>query len=192
LWPQLVSMIGSLDVLHAGGVNPHHRIDPVQVRTLTGFARRNYKAICADLSGNLERYSIEVMQESRIIFVVCTAELPSLHLAKQKCYFLETLDLGDRIRILLNRSPKRPVIRDADIEQLLGRPVYMKFPNDYQCVHNAMTAGSPVDPVSELGRQCSALAHAVLEKTAPSEGPRRRFVEYFALAPARYNLGFRK
>jgi pilus assembly protein CpaE len=192
LWPQLVTTIGSLDVLHAGGVNPHHRIDPVQVRTLTGFARRNYKAICADLSGNLERYAIEIMQESRIIFVVCTAELPSLHLAKQKCYFLETLDLGDRIRILLNRSPKRPVIGDADIEQLLGRQVYMKFPNDYQCVHNAMTAGSPVDPASELGRQCSALAHAVLEKTAPSEGPRRRFVEYFALAPARYNLGFHK
>jgi len=73
LWPQLVSTMSNLDILHAGGVNPLHRIDPVQVHTLTGFARRNYRAICADLSGNLERYSIEVMQESQIIFVVCTA-----------------------------------------------------------------------------------------------------------------------
>jgi len=192
LWPQLVTPIGNLDVLHAGGLNPHFRIDPIQMRTIMQFGRRNYRAVCADLSGNLERYSIEVMQESRLIFVVCTAELPSLHLARQKCQFLESLELGDRIRVLLNRSPKRAVITDRDVEQLLGRGVYMRFPNDYPCVHKAMEAGNPLDPGSDLGRQCTTLAHALLEKTVSPEPPKRRFVEYFALSPARYTLSFRK
>ena len=187
LWPQLVSARGNLDILHAGGLNPHYRIDPVQVRSLMEFARRNYRAVCADLSGNLERYSLEVMQESRLIFVVCTAELPSLHLARQKIQFLESMDLGDRIRILLNRSAKRSVISENDIEQLLGRSVHMRFPNDYQSVHTAMTSGRPVDDSSQLGRQCNALARSVLDKTALQDRPRRRFVEYFTLSPARYS-----
>ncbi len=192
LWQELVTPAGNLDILHAGGLNPNHRIDPIQVRSLMEFVRRNYRAVCADLSGNLERYSIEVMQESRLIFVVCTPELPSLHLARQKCQFLESLEFGDRIRILLNRSPKRPVISDDDIEELLGRTVYMKFPNDYQCVHNAMSAGRPIDAASELGRQCDKLAHTLLDKVAAPESLKRRFVEYFTLAPARYSLSVRK
>jgi pilus assembly protein CpaE len=193
LWPQMVSPIDNLDILHAGGLNPHYRIEPAQMRNLMDFARRNYRAICADLSGNLERYSVEVMHESRIIFVVCTGELPSLHLAREKCRYIESLELGDRIRILVNRSAKRSVIADKDIEEVLGRPVHMKFVNDYQCVHRAISSGRAIDPSSELGKQCTALARTLLDKQSQStqEGP-RRFVEYFSLSPARYSFGVRR
>jgi phosphoribosylformylglycinamidine synthase len=46
-----------------------------------------------DLSGNLERYSIEIMQDCKRIMLVCTPEIPSLHLAREKINFLKTLDL---------------------------------------------------------------------------------------------------
>jgi len=192
LWPQLVTTFGNLDVLHAGRLNPNYRIDPLQVRSLMEFVQRNYRTICVDLSGNLERYALEVMQQSRLIFVVCTPELPSIHLARQKCHFLESLELGDRIRVLLNRSAKRSVISDADIAELLGRSVHMKFPNNYQSVHTALKTGRPVESSSDLGRQCAAHAHSLLDNTAAREGSKRRFVEYFTLAPARYSLGFRR
>ncbi len=188
-WPQLVTSIGSMDVLHAGTLNPNFRMEAAQVRNLLDFARRNYKVICADLSGNLEKYSIELMHESKKIFLVCTPEIPSLHLAREKFHYLRTLDLGDRVAVLLNRCQKRPLISPAQVEELLGLPVHMTFSNDYQGVNQAMSEGKAVDSGSDLGRQCTALAGSMLEQKM-TDGPesKRRFVEYFSLVPTRLTL----
>ncbi len=40
------------------------------------FMRRNYRVLCFDLSGNLEKYSLEIMHESKKIFLVCTRRSP--------------------------------------------------------------------------------------------------------------------
>jgi pilus assembly protein CpaE len=188
LWPQLVVNLGALDVLHAGKMNPGFRVEPAQIRHLLEFARRNYRAICIDLSGNMEKYSIEIMHESKRIFLVCTPEIPSLHLAREKYQYLHSLDLGDRISILLNRSQKRNVISPQQVESLLGVPVHMSFPNDYKGVHRALTDGRHVDPSTELGRQFTKLAHSLFdEPQAPAQKP-RRYIEYFTVVPARYLL----
>jgi pilus assembly protein CpaE len=168
LWPQLVSSLGRLDVLHAGRINPGFRLEGTHIRHLFDFARRSYKAICVDLSGNMEKYSLEIMLESKRIFLVCTPEIPSLHLAREKYLFLKSLELGDRVSVLLNRCSKRQVIGSDQIEGLLGLPVAMTLPNDYQGVHGALTAGKSVEPTSELGQHFTALAQAVLDKRAPA------------------------
>jgi pilus assembly protein CpaE len=192
-WPQLVTKMGSLDILHAGKLNPNFRLDPIQMRNLLNFVRRNYRVICADLSGNLERYSAELMYESKRIFLVCTPEIPSLHLAREKYQYLQSLDLGGRVSILLNRCQKRPVISPAQIEDLLGLPVQMTFPNDYQCVTRALAVGRHVDLASELGRQCGALAQTMLDrKDAPAAETKKRFIEFFSIAPSRYGVETKK
>jgi pilus assembly protein CpaE len=185
LWPQLVSKVGNLDVLHAGRLNPGLRIEAHQMRALMDFVRRTYRAVCLDLSGNMERYSLEIMHESKRIFLVCTPELPSLHLARERFTYLQETDLADRVSVLLNRCQKKPMISPAQIEQLLGLPVHMTFPNDYQGVHHALTMGKPVDSSGELGQRCTALAHALLnpKPAAATADTRKRFVEYFTPTP---------
>ncbi len=59
LWPPMVTPIEQMDVLHAGRLNPDFRIEPAQIRHMIDFMRRNYSALCFDLSGNLEKYSLE-------------------------------------------------------------------------------------------------------------------------------------
>ncbi|MGH9629050.1 MAG: hypothetical protein ACRD7E_12065 [Bryobacteraceae bacterium] len=192
LWSQLVTPVGSLDVLHAGKLNPSFRIEAQQVRGLMAFTRRNYKVICADLSGALELYSTEVMQESKRIFLVCTPEIPSLHLAREKYEYLRSMDLGERVSVLLNRHHKRSLLSPEQVEELVGLPVHMAFPNDYQSVHKALTAGKQVDASTELGRKCKALAESMLaKKPSATVEAKRRFVEYFSISPARYSLGGR-
>ena len=189
LWPQLVTGIDSLDVLHAGTPKPQHRMDLGQLRHLLEFLRRYYRIVISDLSGNLEKFSIEIMHESKRIFLVTTAELPALHLAREKYLFLESLDLADRVTLLLNRSGKDSLLAPKEIEQIVGIPVYMGFPNDYRSVHAALSVGARIRPESALGRQCAALAQFMLtgKMKAPPER-RRRFVEYFSLVPANYRF----
>lgn len=184
IWPQLVTTIGNLDVLHSGKLNPELRVEPTHVRHILDFARRNYKAVFLDLSGNFERYSIEAMQDSKRIFLVATPEIPSLHLAREKLAYLRSLELGERVSILLNRCQKRAVINPAQVQDLLGQPVAMTFANDYQGVHRALTAGKPVDPGSDLGRQFAQLAQLLLDKKAPVNEKGRSLAEYLSILPS--------
>jgi pilus assembly protein CpaE len=184
LWPTMVTSLDKMDVLHAGKLNPDFRLEPTQIRHLMEFMRRNYGALCFDLSGNLEKYSLEIMHESKRIFLVCTPEIPALHLAREKYLYLKQVDLAERVCILLNRCQKRPLITPAQIEQLLGLPVYMTFPNDYQGVQRALTAGKWVEPNGELGKQFTALANAMFEhKPAAAVPDKKRFIEFFSVVP---------
>lgn len=119
LLSQLVSEIDRLEVLHAGPINPNYRIDPGQIRSLISFLRRSYRVLCFDLSGNLERYSLELMQESKRIILVCTAEVPSIHMAREKMRFLKTLDLDGRVMVVLNRSHRKMLFTKNQVEQML-------------------------------------------------------------------------
>lgn len=187
LWPRLVHSVGNLDILPSGQMRPGFRIESGQIRYLLEFARRNYKVICVDLSGLLERFSVELMQESKRIFMVCTPELPSLHLARQRLEFLRGIELEDRVSLLLNRAQKRSLIPAAEIEKMIGLPIALELPNDYRGVHRAFTEARPVDPSSDLGKRFVDLARmlAAPERDAP---PPRRFVDYFTISPARFTL----
>lgn len=191
LWPQLITRFHTLDVLHAGKLNPNLRIEGMQIRNLVDFLRRNYRGLVFDLSGNLERYSFEIMHESKRIFLVCTPEIPALHLAREKFAFLRSLDLQDRVSVLVNRCQKRQLISNDQIEQILGLPVQMVFPNDYQSVHKALTIGRSVEFHTELGKAVNAFASRLIEQRVAGQSgqyqvvqPKRTFLDFLTGAKA--------
>jgi pilus assembly protein CpaE len=185
VWPQLITEQGnvgkgSLDVLHAGRVNPNLRIDPQQVRCLLQFMKRNYQTLVFDHSGNLERYSLEVMQESRHIFVVCTPEIPSLHLAREKMGFLKAAALDTKVSLMLTRIQKKSLFTTAQVEELVGAKVVANFSNDYFAVSRATTAGLTLDPESLIGQQCARFASGLENRGKKSAEDRKRsFLEFF-------------
>ena len=127
------------------------------------------------------------MQDCKRILLVCTPEIPSLHLAREKYLYLKQLDLQDRVCLLLNRCQKRPIITSEQIEQLLGLPVHMTFPNDYQGVHRALTFGRWVEPTSDLGREFTVLAQSMSDtrpRPVVSDG-KKKFLDYFSVVPGR-------
>jgi pilus assembly protein CpaE len=182
LWPQLVTSVGPLDVLHAGGINPGLRIEPEQVRHLVQFMRRNYKALCFDLSGNLERYSIEVMRESKRVLLVCTPEISSLHLAKEKLAFLKSIDLYGRVSVLLNRVHRKALLGADRVEEILGVPVFKSFSNDYAAVNEAISSGRFVDPASAIGKQFGEFALGLIEERQQARDGKSKFLDLFRVS----------
>ncbi len=177
LWPKLVSSIGNLDLLPAGRPNPGFRIDPAQIRHMIEFARRNYKAVCVDLSGLMEKFSIELLHEAKRIFLVVTPEIPSLHLARERLSYLRQLDLESRVSIVVNRASQRHDSSRAEIEKLFGMPIFMSLPNDYAGVQKALTAGEGIARASELGRRFKQFAHLILGKPSDLGEPKRRLLD---------------
>jgi pilus assembly protein CpaE len=188
-WARLVTRIDTLDVIHAGESQPGVRLESLALQRLLPMLRRAYRIVCFDLSGNLEKYSIDLMHESRRIFLVTTPELPALHLARAKHRLLESIDLADRVTVLLNRAPKNGTLTQAQIEDLLGTSVHLSLPNDYQTVHKAVSEAGAVPVSTALGTQITQLAHYMINGTFKAESPtRKRMVEYFALVPSSFRM----
>ena len=178
-------LMGTLDVLHAGRVNPHLRVEGAQIRALIDFARRNYQALCFDLSGNLERYSLEIMQDCKRILLVCTPEIPSLHLAREKIAFLRNFDLDTRVSVILNRCLKKSHVQqgagggdsgDAGADQT-SRTIILR-------VNRSLTEGKWVTPDSDLGKAFATFAEELLERRVVTQGDtKKKFLEFFAVPP---------
>jgi pilus assembly protein CpaE len=190
LWQQLVTTVAKLDVLHSGPLNPNVRVDPAQIHDLAQFCLRNYDAVCVDMSGNLERYSLEILRDSLQVFLVCTPEVPSLHLTREKLAFLKTLDLDSRVSVVLNRVSKQSLLTPQQVQDVLGVPVKLNFINDYQVVNAATRAGEFVDPKSKLGLQFAELASSLLNRSTAETASKRKFLEFLS-APSQALVGTR-
>jgi Flp pilus assembly CpaE family ATPase len=116
------------------------------------------------------------------VLLVCTQEIPSLHLAREKMAFLRQMDLDSRVTVLLNRCYKRPVISREQVEDLLGVQVVTAFPNDYHGVNSAMSQGTWVKPESELGQAFEAFAGELLETRPLTQmKEKKKFLEFFTV-----------
>ncbi len=158
VWSKLVSRLRSLDVLQSGQFEPERFIEPARVRLILEFARRNYHTILLDLSGNMERFTLEVFQQSKQILLVVTPELPALHQAREKLLYLRTYQLDKRVIVLLNRFNAR-TMSAAQVSDMLQCPVLMTFPNDYLGVQRSLTGQGSLAEDSALSRQVAALAN---------------------------------
>ena len=134
------------------------------------FARPRYDFLLADLPEVVNEATVELVQRARNVFVVCTTELQSLALARQRCRELQARGVHPgRVRIILNRWHKSDV-RPEYVEDLLKRPVAAVIRNDYRSVQKAAVASSLIDERSEVGKSIAAFARTLVgEETAPQK-----------------------
>jgi pilus assembly protein CpaE len=142
-----------------------------QIRHVIGFARPQYDWTLVDLGRSLSRMAMAALEEIDEAVLVTTLDVPALHQSKQIIQTL--LDGGygkQRIRLVLNRTPKRLDITPGDLEKMLGLPIFCMIPNDYPELYEAYAEGRMLGKGSALSKQISRLANKLAsleeEKTA--------------------------
>jgi MinD-like ATPase involved in chromosome partitioning or flagellar assembly len=181
-WQRLVTKAGNLDLLLSGAPVLDEGIAAQQVAPLLDFARRTYSIITADISDTFDERSLAVMREASRIFLVTTPELAALRLARLKALTLRRLDFEDKARLVLNRVTRRMELSIEEIEKTVGLPVFATFPSDYADVTQATRNAQPSP---KLAPSVKEFIHKLVDKQLP-EGKRARFIERFAVVPARY------
>ncbi len=112
-----------------------------------------------DLGRSLSRLAMAALEEIDEVCLVTTLEVPALHQSKQIVQTL--LDSGygkNRIRLILNRAPKRLDITPGELEKMLGVPIFAMVPNDYPELYETYAEGRMLNRNSELGKQIARLA----------------------------------
>jgi pilus assembly protein CpaE len=110
--------------------------------------------------------------------LVTTLEVPALHQSKQIIQTLIDSGYGkNRIKLILNRAPKRLDITPAELEKMLGTPIFCTVANDYPELYETYAEGRMLSRSSELGKQISRLALklANLEEDKSATNAKKRF-----------------
>jgi Flp pilus assembly CpaE family ATPase len=104
---------------------------------------------------------------------VTTLDVPALH--QSKLIVQTLLDSGygkQRIRLIVNRTPKRLDVAPGDLEKMLGIPIFCMIPNDYPELYEAYAEGRMLGKGSDLGKHIVRLSNKLAsvgeekEKTA--------------------------
>ena len=136
----------------------------VEVLEDTGF---DYDIVIGDLPCNTAAASADVLSLADRIYVVATAEVTSLYLARRR--IAEVCTVGGRreaIRLIINRD--RPGAVDSEMaRQVTGWAPSCRLPNDYATASEAETEACTVSPASALGHAYEGLAADILGKPAP-------------------------
>jgi len=130
-----------------------------QVRHVLAFARPHYDWTLVDLGRSLSRIAMAALEEIDEVCLVTTLEVPALHQSKQIIQTL--LDSGygkSRVKLILNRAPKRLDITPGELEKMLGLPIFCMIPNDYPELYETYAEGRMLNRSSDLGKQMTRLA----------------------------------
>ena len=143
-----------------------------QLRHLFGFLRSCYDFTLIDLGRSLTRVGVSALEEMDEAYLVSTLEVPALHQAKQVLQILMDGGYGkDRLRLILNRVPKRSELAPGEIEKILGLPVHAVLPSCYPELHECYSMGKLLPERSYLGKEIRALA---LRMAGIAEPPKKK------------------
>ena len=172
LWSALVGNAGGLDVMPAPEKPEAMSFEGHRVHELLEYSRVIYDVVVVDLPAAYERISMATLGDADEIFIVCTPELPSLHMTRKTIVFLDQMGFSrERFRVLVNRSSRKDELSCEDMEKVFNFPVYYTFPDDYNTVHRALTAGKPAPPNCELGKHIRRLSERIL---GPEQGAEKK------------------
>ncbi len=154
-WEQCIAQAGPLGILHRGALGQGQSLQARHVADLIGWARGHFTAVCADMTGGMEAYSIELLRRARTILLVCSGEGPALELAKEKLDLLAQFDLRQRTRVLITVGPGWGSAAPATG---ITTPVSEPFDFGERRVQECVARGVLIDRSTNLGRRIERLA----------------------------------
>jgi pilus assembly protein CpaE len=149
-----------------------------QIRHVLAFARPHYDCTLVDLGRSLSHMAMAALEEIDEACLVTTLEVPALHQSKQIVQTLIDSGYGkNKIKLILNRAPKRLDISQDELERMLGVPIFHTIINDYPELYETYAEGRMINRNSELGKQISKLAMKLggIEDERPKDKDKKRF-----------------
>ena len=179
LWPQVVCSWNGLDVLASPSSSREVPVDSLtQLGDVFDSASHLYPCVVIDLPNALLTSCQEVLRFADMVYLVSTAEVMSLHLARRRINQLMQLNTpSEKIKLVVNRVNSKRGLETSDIAKVVGVPVEWTISNDYAGVNEAYLKGGLVPQNSGLGKELSEFAcHMMGIQPKKQEGRRWRFI----------------
>ena len=133
--------------------------DENQLKQILQFMRTQHDWIVLDLGRSLNSIATAVLDEIDQLFLVSTLEVVALHGLKSIVHGL--FDQGEKLQLVLNRTPKLMDISTQELEKILGRSLYAALPNDYMGLYQSYSSGNLLNSNTRLAQHFGLLASKI-------------------------------
>jgi pilus assembly protein CpaE len=165
LWGSLVSNRGGVDILQAPERPEPAIIEPYPVQEVLEYARSAYDFVLVDLGSVCDSIAMATLTVADEIFMVCSAEMPSLFMMRRTLPLLEEMGHSrDHIHVLVNRVSRGTELATGDMEKIFRAKVHTTFPSDTGAVLHALREGQAVSESSDLGKSVARFAAEIAGK----------------------------
>ncbi|WP_321470496.1 hypothetical protein [uncultured Paludibaculum sp.] len=162
IWDRLVTQAGQVDVLPATHRSLYTRIDAIRFDNLLSYLQQRYPVTVFDHSGNLERYSVNVLERSAQIFSVCSPDFSTVHQARRAMELFEDLHLRPKVGVLMTRDTAATGLSRRSVLSVLGTQPVGSLPNSFSSLQTALIAGGLVGRNTPYGRAMMEFTEAIL------------------------------
>ena len=179
LWPRIVCSWNGLDVLASPSSSNEVPADRLtQLGDVFESASHVYSCVVIDLPNALFTSCQEVLRLADVVYLVSTAEVMSLHLARRRINQLMQLNIPiEQIKLVVNRVGSKRGLETSDISKVVGVPVEWTISNDYSTLTEAYLKGGLVPQKSTLGKELSDFAcHIMGIQAKKQQGKRWKFI----------------
>jgi pilus assembly protein CpaE len=133
--------------------------DDDQLRQVLQFMRTQHDWVVLDLGRSLNSIAMAVLDEIDQLLLVSTLEVVALHGLKTIVHGL--FEHGEKIQLVLNRTPKTMDISTGELEKILGRSLYAALPNDYMGLYQSYSSGNLLNANTRLAQYFGLLASKI-------------------------------
>jgi len=130
--------------------------DEAQLKQVLQFMRTQHDWTVLDLGRSMNSIASAVLDEIDQLLLVSTLEVVALHGLKSIVHGL--FDQGEKLQLVLNRTPKMMDISTQDLEKILGRSLYAALPNDYMGLYQSYSSGNLLNSNTRLAQHFGLLA----------------------------------
>jgi pilus assembly protein CpaE len=138
-----------------------------------------HEIVIADLPSSLSPMIAESARLGQRLYLVCTPQLVSLHLARRRLDQMRALGVDtSSVRLIVNRSNSKNAISKSTIEDALNMAIDFSIPNDFEAVNEAAVRGGLVASGSRLSESLEALTRHIfgIGDDQQKAGPWKRFL----------------
>jgi pilus assembly protein CpaE len=122
-----------------------------------------HEIVIADLPSSFSPMIAETARLAERLYLVCTPQLVSLHLARRRLDQMRALGVdATKVRLIVNRSNSKSAISKSKIEGALKMAIDFSVPNDFEAVNQAAVRGGLVASGSRLSESLEALTRHIL------------------------------
>jgi pilus assembly protein CpaE len=133
--------------------------DENRLRQVLQFMRTQHDWTVLDLGRSLNPIATSVLDEIDQLFLVSTLEVVALHGLKSIVHGL--FEQGEKLQLVMNRTPKMMDISTQELEKILGRSLYAALPNDYMGLYQSYSSGNLLDSNTRLAQHFALLASKI-------------------------------
>jgi pilus assembly protein CpaE len=153
-------------------------ITPNAIEVICDKLLEQNKFLIVDLGTGLTEHNINFIEKADKVFVITDLEMTTLKNTKIMLKTLKSLEISQKVKVIVNRADMESVIRFKDVREILGIENLIYISNNFKIVSKSLNIGIPFvinKPKEKITNEITNLVYEITEyKKSHKRGRRRK------------------